>query len=194
VRVLLIDNYDSFTYNLAQYLGELGASVDVKRNDALDLEGARRLDPDAIVLSPGPGHPANQRDFGICTDILLQISPEIPTLGVCLGHQGIAHLYGGKVGRAPRPMHGKVSMVQHDGGPLYDGVPSPFQAGRYHSLVVERDAMPKELIVTASTAEGEVMGLRHRRLPIEGVQFHPESVLTPHGKTLLANFIRSARR
>jgi anthranilate synthase/aminodeoxychorismate synthase-like glutamine amidotransferase len=190
----LIDNYDSFTYNLAQYLGELGASVDVKRNDALDLEGVRRLDPDAIVLSPGPGHPANRRDFGICTDILLQISPEIPTLGVCLGHQGIAHLYGGKVGRAPRPMHGKASMVQHDGGPLYDGVPSPFQAGRYHSLVVEKDAMPKELIVTASTAEGEVMGLRHRRLPIEGVQFHPESVLTPHGKPLLANFIRSARR
>ena len=194
MKILLIDNYDSFTYNLAQYLGELGASVDVRRNDAIGLEDARRMDPDAIVLSPGPGHPSNRRDFGICSDLLLHLSSEVPTLGICLGHQGIAHFYGGRVTRAPSVMHGKVSQIEHEGTPLYDGVPSPFQAGRYHSLIVDSAAMPPELEITAKTSAGEVMGLRHRRLPIEGVQFHPESVLTPHGKVILANFLRVTRR
>jgi anthranilate synthase/aminodeoxychorismate synthase-like glutamine amidotransferase len=194
MRILLIDNYDSFTYNLAQYLGELGAAVDVRRNDALDLEGARKLNPDAIVLSPGPGHPGNRRDFGVCSDLLLKVSRDVPTLGICLGHQGIAHFYGGKVTRASNIMHGKVSMIEHKGGPLYDGIPSPFLAGRYHSLIVDPLSMPSGLEVTAHTNAGEVMGLRHRSFPIEGVQFHPESVLTPNGKVILANFIHGARR
>ena len=194
MRLLLIDNYDSFTYNLAQYLGELSASVEVRRNDSLCLEDARKLDPEAIVLSPGPGHPGNRRDFGVCADLLLHLSPEVPTLGVCLGHQGIAQCYGGRVSRSLSIMHGKTSMVEHMGTPLYDGVPSPFQAGRYHSLIVDPDSMPPRLEVTAITKEGEVMGLRHRDHPIEGVQFHPESVLTPQGKTILANFLRTARR
>jgi len=194
MRLLLIDNYDSFTYNLAQYLGELGATVEVRRNDSIDLDEVRNIDPDAIVLSPGPGHPGNRRDFGICSDILGGVSPFVPTLGVCLGHQGIAQCYGGRVVRAQRIMHGKASMVEHDSSALFDGVPSPFQAGRYHSLIVEACSLPSALKVTAVTKEGEVMGIRHREHPIEGVQFHPESVLTPQGKSILANFLRSARR
>lgn len=194
MRLLLIDNYDSFTFNLAQYLGELGARVQVARNDAIDLDGVRRMDPEAMVLSPGPGHPGNRRDFGICSELLTEVSPTVPTLGVCLGHQGIAHCYGGKVVAAPRIMHGKTSLVGHDSGGIYDGVPSPFQAGRYHSLIVDGPSLPPHLRVTASTAEGEVMGIRHRDFPIEGVQFHPESILTPQGKTILANFLRSVRR
>lgn len=194
MRLLLIDNYDSFTYNLAQYLGELGATVEVRRNDSIDLDEVRNIDPDAIVLSPGPGHPGNRRDFGICSDILGGVSPFVPTLGVCLGHQGIAQGYGGRVVRAQRIMHGKASMVEHDSSALFDGVPSPFLAGRYHSLIVEACSLPSELKVTAVTKEGEVMGIRHREHPIEGVQFHPESVLTPQGKSILANFLRSARR
>jgi anthranilate synthase component 2 len=194
MRLLLIDNYDSFTFNLAQYLGELGATVEVRRNDSIDLDEVRNIDPDAIVLSPGPGHPGNRRDFGICSDILGGVSPFVPTLGVCLGHQGIAQCYGGKVVRAQRIMHGKASMVEHDSSALFDGVPSPFQAGRYHSLIVEACSLPSALKVTAVTKEGEVMGIRHREHPIEGVQFHPESVLTPQGKSILANFLRSARR
>ena len=194
MRLLLIDNYDSFTFNLAQYLGELGATVEVRRNDSIDLDEVRNIDPDAIVLSPGPGHPGNRRDFGICSDILGGVSPFVPTLGVCLGHQGIAQCYGGRVVRAQRIMHGKASMVEHDSSALFDGVPSPFQAGRYHSLIVEACSLPSELKVTAFTKEGEVMGIRHREHPIEGVQFHPESVLTPQGKSILANFLRSARR
>jgi len=194
MRLLLIDNYDSFTYNLAQYLGELGATVEVRRNDSIDLDEVRNIDPDAIVLSPGPGHPGNRRDFGICSDILGGVSPFVPTLGVCLGHQGIAQCYGGRVVRAQRIMHGKASMVEHDSSALFDGVPSPFQAGRYHSLIVEACSLPSALKVTAVTKEGEVMGIRHREHPIEGVQFHPESVLTPQGKSILANFLRSVRR
>jgi len=194
MRLLLIDNYDSFTYNLAQYLGELGATVEVRRNDSIDLDEVRNIGPDAIVLSPGPGHPGNRRDFGICSDILGGVSPFVPTLGVCLGHQGIAQCYGGRVVRAQRIMHGKASMVEHDSSALFDGVPSPFQAGRYHSLIVEACSLPSALKVTAVTKEGEVMGIRHREHPIEGVQFHPESVLTPQGKSILANFLRSARR
>ena len=194
MRLLLIDNYDSFTYNLAQYLGELGATVEVRRNDSIDLDEVRNIDPEAIVLSPGPGHPGNRRDFGICSDILGGVSPFVPTLGVCLGHQGIAQCYGGRVVRAQRIMHGKASMVEHDSSALFDGVPSPFQAGRYHSLIVEACSLPSALKVTAVTKEGEVMGIRHREHPIEGVQFHPESVLTPQGKSILANFLRSARR
>ena len=194
MRLLLIDNYDSFTYNLAQYLGELAATVEVRRNDSIDLDEVRNIDPDAIVLSPGPGHPGNRRDFGICSDILGGVSPFVPTLGVCLGHQGIAQCYGGRVVRAQRIMHGKASMVEHDSSALFDGVPSPFQAGRYHSLIVEACSLPSALKVTAVTKEGEVMGIRHREHPIEGVQFHPESVLTPQGKSILANFLHSARR
>ena len=194
MRLLLIDNYDSFTYNLAQYLGELGATVEVRRNDSIDLDEVRNIDPDAIVLSPGPGHPGNRRDFGICSDVLMEVSPSVPSLGVCLGHQGIAQCYGGRVVRAQRIMHGKASMVEHDSSALFDGVPSPFQAGRYHSLIVEACSLPSALKVTAVTKEGEVMGIRHREHPIEGVQFHPESVLTPQGKSILANFLRSARR
>ena len=194
MRLLLIDNYDSFTFNLAQYLGELGATVEVRRNDSIDLDEVRNIGPDAIVLSPGPGHPGNRRDFGICSDILGGVSPFVPTLGVCLGHQGIAQCYGGRVVRAQRIMHGKASMVEHDSSALFDGVPSPFQAGRYHSLIVEACSLPSALKVTAVTKAGEVMGIRHREHPIEGVQFHPESVLTPQGKSILANFLRSARR
>jgi len=194
MRLLLIDNYDSFTYNLAQYLGELGATVEVRRNDSIDLDEVRNIDPEAIVLSPGPGHPGNRRDFGICSDVLMEVSPSVPSLGVCLGHQGIAQCYGGRVVRAQRIMHGKASMVEHDSSALFDGVPSPFQAGRYHSLIVEACSLPSALKVTAVTKEGEVMGIRHREHPIEGVQFHPESVLTPQGKSILANFLRSARR
>jgi len=193
MRLLLIDNYDSFVYNLSQHLSELGAEVRVVRNDAMDLRGLRRLDPDAIVISPGPGHPANPRDFGVCAEVLATMSRDIPTLGVCLGHQGIAQAYGGKVGLAGTVMHGKASPVHHDGRTIFEGLESPLLAGRYHSLIVDAH-LPSELEVSATTAQGEVMGLRHRLYPIEGVQFHPESVLTPSGKGILANFLRISSR
>jgi len=193
VNVLLVDNYDSFVYNLKDVLEELGTSTTVVRNDAIDVEGVRALGPDAIVLSPGPGLPSRRRDFGVCGDVLLSISPEVPTLGVCLGHQGIAQFYGGRVGPAPILVHGKQSLVHHDGHDLYEGLPDPFPAGRYHSFVV-LPPLPLCLELTARTDDGTIMGLRHRRLPIEGVQFHPESVLTPDGRRLMANFLRGARR
>ena len=192
--VLIIDNYDSFVYNLYQRLGELGASPVVHRNDAITLADVRRIDPDAIVLSPGPGHPANARDFGICGDVLHEISPTTPTLGVCLGHQGIGTTYGGKVGHAARLLHGKVSAVTHDGRTLFNGLPNPIVAGRYHSLAIERASLPAEVQVSATSEDGEIMAVRHRSFPIEGVQFHPESILTPEGPALLRNFLREAKR
>ncbi|MFA5314231.1 MAG: aminodeoxychorismate/anthranilate synthase component II [Methanomassiliicoccales archaeon] len=191
MKLLLLDNYDSFVYNLKQALGELGVDCTVKRNDAIGLEDIKRFDPDAIVVSPGPGHPLNGRDFGICKDVILELSPEVPTLGVCLGHQGIAALYGSKIARIDVPVHGKTSLIDHDGKGLFEGLESPMLVGRYHSLVV-RD-LSSELEAVARTKDGEIMAIRHRKYPIHGVQFHPESVLTPKGKDVLANFIRMSR-
>ena len=186
IKLLMIDNYDSFTFNLVQYLGELGAELTVKRNDAIDVSAARALKADAIVLSPGPCTP---RQAGICVPILREMAGELPILGVCLGHQCIGEAFGGKVVRAGRLMHGKTSPILHDGKTLFAGVPSPFEAIRYHSLLVERASLPECLEISAWTAEGEIMGLRHKKYPIEGVQFHPESILTQHGKQILRNFL-----
>jgi anthranilate synthase component II len=183
--LVVIDNYDSFTYNLVQYLGELGAEVKVFRNDEVTLEEIRVLSPQQIVISPGPGDPD---DGGISNDVLREFGATTPILGVCLGHQCIGQVYGGKVSRAPRLMHGKTSPVYHKGKGLFYGVPSPFQATRYHSLIVE-EPLPEVLRVTAFTREGEVMGLRHKEYPVMGVQFHPESILTEHGKRILQNFL-----
>ncbi|MGD0817366.1 MAG: aminodeoxychorismate/anthranilate synthase component II [Methanomassiliicoccales archaeon] len=191
MRILMLDNYDSFVYNLKQYVGELGPEVTVVRNDAIDIQGIRRFDPDAIMISPGPGHPAVKRDFGVCAEALTEICPAVPTLGVCLGHQGIAHHFGGTVTRAAELMHGKTSVIEHDGEGVFAGLEGSMVVGRYHSLVVSD--VPESLKVTARTADGTIMGIRHRRFPIEGVQFHPESILTPKGKDILANFIAGAR-
>jgi len=194
MKVLIIDNYDSFVYNLYQEIGEIGADPVVYRNDGIALKAVRQLAPDAIVLSPGPGHPANPRDFGVCRDILAELSPTTPTLGVCLGHQGIGTAYGGKVGHALRILHGKTSLVRHDGRTIFEGLPNPITAGRYHSLAIDRGALPQELEVSATSDDGEIMAVRHRRYPIEGVQFHPESILTPEGPGLLRNFLKEAKR
>jgi anthranilate synthase/aminodeoxychorismate synthase-like glutamine amidotransferase len=191
MNVLILDNFDSFVYNLRHELESLGAKCTVVRNDATSVREIERSRPDAIVISPGPGTPGVTRDFGVCGDVLTSVSQDVPTLGVCLGHQGIAQFYGGNVIRAS-PVHGKVSMVEHHGDGLYQGLPNPFPAGRYHSYIVDND-LPEDLEVTAKTADGTVMGLRHRHLPIEGVQFHPESVLTPHGTWVLANFLERVR-
>jgi anthranilate synthase component 2 len=188
-RVLVIDNYDSFVYNLVQYLGELGAEPVVYRNDAIDLAGVAALAPDAILVSPGPGRPA---DAGVSNDVIRTFGPRVPVLGVCLGHQCIGEVFGGRVVRAPEIMHGKTSLIHHGGRGVFAGLPNPFEATRYHSLVVAADSVPDVLEVTATTAEGVVMGLRHREHPIEGVQFHPESVLTTAGHDLLRNFLRMA--
>jgi anthranilate synthase/aminodeoxychorismate synthase-like glutamine amidotransferase len=185
--LVVIDNYDSFTYNLVQLLGELGAQPCVFRNDQVTLDELAALRPDHIVISPGPGSPD---EGGISNDVLRQLGPKTPTLGVCLGHQCLGHVYGGRVGRAPRLMHGKTSAIYHNGKGLFTGVPNPFQATRYHSLIVEEPA-PECLQVTAFTREAEVMGLRHKDYPISGVQFHPESVLTEHGKRILQNFLEN---
>ncbi len=193
MRVLVIDNYDSFTFNLVQHLGELGAEPLVFRNDALTLRDARALGPERIVLSPGPGHPEVPRDFGICLEVLRELSPEIPTLGVCLGHQGIAAAFGAAIIHAQRPIHGRSSRVYHDGRGIFRGLPQGFGAARYHSLLVEPRSLPDCLEISATTDEGEVMGLRHVRCPIEGLQFHPESILTENGKKLLANFLGVGR-
>ncbi len=193
MNVLIVDNYDSFVYNLYQRIGELGAEPTVVRNDAITLEDVRVIDPDAIVLSPGPGRPDRERDFGVCPSILRELSVATPTLGVCLGHQGIGSVFGGHVGQAARLLHGKTSEVRHDGHTIFEGLPNPFVAGRYHSLSVERGAIPEVLEVSAIAEDGEVMAVRHRRFPIEGVQFHPESILTPDGPALLANFLREAK-
>jgi len=190
LRVLIIDNFDSFVYNLAQYIGELGAETIVCRNDALTLEQAVALKPDRIVLSPGPGTPENERDFGVCKQILQQLSHKVPTLGVCLGHQGIVSTFGGRVVRAKQLMHGKTSQIKHDGKGLFKGVKNPFTATRYHSLVGERNSIPDCLEVAAVSADdGEVMSVRHVEYPIEGVQFHPESVLCEDGKLIIKNFL-----
>ncbi|MFZ1397282.1 MAG: aminodeoxychorismate/anthranilate synthase component II [Candidatus Promineifilaceae bacterium] len=183
--LVVIDNYDSFTYNLVQYLGELGQEIQVFRNDQVTLEEIRALNPDHIVISPGPGDP---NDGGISLDVLREFGPTTPIFGVCLGHQCIGQAYGGQVVRAPRLMHGKVSKVYHNGSGLFSGVPSPFNATRYHSLIVE-EPIPDDLEVTAFTSQGEVMGVRHKEFPTVGVQFHPESILTEHGKRILQNFL-----
>jgi anthranilate synthase/aminodeoxychorismate synthase-like glutamine amidotransferase len=183
--ILVIDNYDSFTYNLVQYLGELGAELAVFRNDAITPDQVERLAPSHIVISPGPGDPL---DGGVSNSIIERFYRTTPILGVCLGHQCLGHVFGGRVGRAPRLMHGKTSLIYHDGRRLFTGLPNPFEATRYHSLIVE-EPLPADLEVTAFTADGEVMGLRHKRYPVEGVQFHPESILTRHGKQILRNFL-----
>lgn len=182
----LIDNYDSFTYNLAQAFGALGVEVKVFRNDALTVEELEAMHPSYIVISPGPGDPD---DGGISMDAIRKLGAHTPTLGVCLGHQCIGQVFGGKVVRAPRLMHGKTSMVYHNTQPLFSGVPNPFEATRYHSLIVEEAALPKELKVTAFTDQGEIMGLKHTEYPIVGLQFHPESILTAFGPRILQNFL-----
>jgi anthranilate synthase/aminodeoxychorismate synthase-like glutamine amidotransferase len=192
MRLLMIDNYDSFTFNLVQYLGELGAGVDVVRNDAATIEELLRRDPAGVVISPGPGEPV---DAGISIAAVHACAERaLPLLGVCLGHQAIGAAFGGRIVRARSIMHGKVSRIDHDGRGLFAGVVSPIEATRYHSLVVEEASCPAVLEITARTADGEIMGLRHRHLPIEGVQFHPESILTAEGKRLLANFLGTCRR
>ena len=188
-RVLLVDNYDSFTYNLVQELGELGADPVVYRNDAIDVDGIRALAPDALIISPGPGRP---EEGGISLEVVARLGGDIPILGVCLGHQVIGQAFGARVGRAHELMHGKASQIFHTGVGVFADLPNPFEATRYHSLVVERPTVPDVLEVTAETADGLVMGLRHRDLPIEGVQFHPESILTPSGPSLLSNFLAAA--
>lgn len=194
MRVLVIDNYDSFVYNLVQYIGELGGNPVVYRNNEITLRQALKLRPDKIVISPGPGTPEDIRYFGVCTDILLRMSCEVPTLGVCLGHQGIISVFGGKIVRAKKLMHGKTSLIKHDGNGVYRDVENPFVATRYHSLVGDRATMPSCLKITAeSLDDGEVMGVRHVKYPIEGVQFHPESILTTVGKTFLKNFLEGYR-
>ena len=183
--ILLLDNYDSFTFNLAQYLGELGAPPLVRRNDEITLDEVRELRPDRIVISPGPGRP---EDAGITVALIRELGPTVPLLGVCLGHQGIGLAFGGSVIRAPVPMHGKISSVEHDGAGIFKGVATPLAAGRYHSLVIA-DPVPDELEACAHAEDGTIMGVRHRRFPVHGVQFHPESVLTGSGHQLLRNFL-----
>jgi para-aminobenzoate synthetase component 2 len=184
--LLVIDNYDSFTYNLVQYLGELGESIEVRRNDQVTVEQIQAMKPDRVLISPGPGRP---RDAGITMEAIETLAGKLPILGVCLGHQAIGQVFGGRVVRAPRLFHGKSSIVQHDGKTIFDGLENPFPAGRYHSLIVERETLPAELEISARTPNGTIMGLRHRKLKIEGVQFHPESIMTTEGKKLLKNFL-----
>jgi anthranilate synthase/aminodeoxychorismate synthase-like glutamine amidotransferase len=184
--LLLIDNYDSFTYNLYQYLAEMGVDVQVRRNDQVTLDEIEAMQPDQIVISPGPCTPV---EAGISCQVIETFGPRIPLLGVCLGHQAIGQVYGGRVIRAPEPMHGKTSLIYHEGQGVLRGLPHPFEANRYHSLIVERSSVPPELEITAETADGLVMGLRHHTYPVEGVQFHPESIMTPAGKDLLRNFL-----
>ena len=184
--ILLIDNYDSFTYNIAQYLGELGATVRVVRNDAITIAAISKLKPRAIVISPGPGNPD---EAGISLEVIRSLAGKFPILGVCLGHQAIAQAFGGRVIRASRLMHGKLSSVFHNGKGMYQGMPKPFQATRYHSLIVEKRSLPACLRITSETDDGVIMGLRHRKHQVEGVQFHPESIMTQDGKRLLANFL-----
>jgi anthranilate synthase component II len=187
--ILLIDNYDSFTFNLFHYLGGLGADVAVHRNDKITVRDALAAEPEAIVLSPGPCTPD---DAGICLDLIKQASPEIPILGVCLGHQAIGQAFGGKVVRAPVPVHGKLSEVRHTGGSVFRGINAPFKATRYHSLVVDRKSFPHDLAVTAEADDDLVMGLAHKNLPVHGVQFHPESIASEHGYLILQNFLELA--
>jgi para-aminobenzoate synthetase component 2 len=184
--ILVIDNYDSFTYNLVQYLGEMGAELDVRRNDQITLGEVARMAPTQIVISPGPGTPD---EAGITLDLIREFGPRVPIFGVCLGQQAIGQALGGKVIRAEKLMHGKTSPVYHEGAGVFAGLPSPFEATRYHSLIVERETLPDVLEITAHTDDGEIMGLKHKTWPLEGVQFHPEAVLTEHGKQILRNFL-----
>ncbi|MCK9364837.1 MAG: aminodeoxychorismate/anthranilate synthase component II [Syntrophales bacterium] len=184
--ILMIDNYDSFTYNLVQYISQLGGEVEVHRNDAITIAQIEALQPEAIVVSPGPCSP---EQAGISVAVIRRFHQELPILGVCLGHQAIGQAFGGRVIRAKRVMHGKTSPIANDGRTIFAGLANPFTAGRYHSLIVERDSLPDCLEISAETAEGEIMGLRHRSLPIEGIQFHPESILTPSGKRIIRNFL-----
>ena len=184
--LILIDNYDSFAFNLVHYLGELGAMVRVHRNDKITTSAIAAADPDAIVLSPGPCTP---KEAGICLELIAAVAGSIPILGVCLGHQAIGDAFGGRVVRAPTPVHGKLSEIRHRGGSIFRGLNAPFMATRYHSLVVERESLPDELTVTADTEDGLVMGLAHKRLPVHGVQFHPESIASEHGHLMLQNFL-----
>ncbi|MGC2239832.1 MAG: aminodeoxychorismate/anthranilate synthase component II [Acidimicrobiia bacterium] len=190
-RVLLVDNYDSFTYNVVQSLRILGAEVIVRTNDHISLEDAREIEPTHLVISPGPGRP---EAAGVSVELITGMLDQLPILGVCLGHQAIAAALGGKVDHAEELRHGKSSPVYHDSATIYAGLPSPFEAGRYHSLAVQEADLPSELVVTAFTSDGVIMGVRHRELPVEGVQFHPESVLTPHGDLLLRNFLDLGER
>jgi anthranilate synthase/aminodeoxychorismate synthase-like glutamine amidotransferase len=189
--ILLIDNYDSFTYNLVQYLGELGATCEVYRNDRIDLAAIQRKGPQHLVISPGPGTP---EEGGVSQEALLRTAGQFPILGVCLGHQCIGSAFGGRIVRAGRLMHGKSSPIYHDGKTIYRGLPNPFQAIRYHSLLVERKSLPRCLKISAETEEGEIMGVRHKKFAIEGVQFHPESIMTQGGKTILKNFLEMEGR
>jgi anthranilate synthase/aminodeoxychorismate synthase-like glutamine amidotransferase len=189
--ILMIDNYDSFTYNLVQYLGQLGEEVTVRRNDEITLVEIEAMKPEAIFLSPGPCSP---EQAGITCDVVRTFHTRIPIMGVCLGHQAIGHSFGGRVVRAGRIMHGKTSPILHDGRTIFKGLASPFPAGRYHSLLVERETLPDCLEISAQTEEGEIMGLRHKRWPVEGIQFHPESILTPGGKRIIGNFLKMLDR
>jgi len=185
--ILMIDNYDSFTYNLVQYLGELGAEVIVFRNDKITIPEIERLNPEKIVISPGPCTP---KEAGISVEVIKHFAGKIPIFGVCLGHQSIGVAFGGRIVRAKNLMHGKTSLIFHDGKTIFEGIPNPFEATRYHSLVIEKESLPEELVITAWTEDGEIMGVRHKRYIIEGVQFHPESILTRHGHDILRNFLR----
>ncbi len=190
MRVLIVDNYDSFVYNLAQYIGANGHQVVVKRNDQINPEQARKLRPDRVVISPGPGTPANPRSFGCSASIIQSLGSDTPTLGVCLGHQGIVYAFGGRIVHAGKLRHGKTSPIRHDSRGIFRGIPNPFNATRYHSLVAERRSLPDQLTVTAESLDDhEIMGVRHKELPIEGVQFHPESILTSQGRQLIRNFL-----
>jgi len=194
MKVLIIDNFDSFVYNLAQYAGKLGAEPIVRRTNEMTLSSVKRLKPDKIIISPGPGTPDDPRYFGISGDVIRQVSCKVPTLGVCLGHQGIAWAFGGKVVPAKRLMHGKTSLIRHETDGIFEGVPSPLQATRYHSLVCEKRSFPPCLEITAeSLDDSEIMGLRHREYPIYGIQFHPESILTLDGITIMKNFIEEVQ-
>jgi len=194
MRILVVDNYDSFVYNIAQRLGELKVQPTVLRNDKITINSIKSIDPDAIVISPGPGHPADKKYFGICTDIIARLGPRIPILGVCLGHQGIVHAFGGKVINAKKVRHGKTSIIQYTSGKLFDQVSNPFKATRYHSLVADKKIPPCLEVTARALDDGEIMGIRHRQYLIEGVQFHPESVLTKQGPKILFNFISMVKR
>jgi anthranilate synthase component 2 len=189
-RILILDNYDSFVFNLYQAVGEIGGSAPtVLRNDAADIEQITAFDPTHIIVSPGPGDPRRMKYFGACRDVIVELGPTVPLLGVCLGHQGIAAAFGGEVVRGPVPTHGKTSLIVHDSEGVFQGIASPMEAMRYHSLVVSKEGLPGDLQVTATTPDGVVMGVRHRTHPIHGVQFHPESIGTPAGRELIANFL-----
>ena len=193
MKVLIIDNYDSFVYNLAQYVGEVADEVVVRRNDKINASSVLELSPDRIIISPGPGTPADPKYFGACTSILREASRKIPILGVCLGHQGIVHSFGGRIKRAKTLRHGKTSLIKHDGKGVFHGLKNPFEATRYHSLVADPKSLPKSLEVSArSTDDNEIMGVRHREYPIDGIQFHPESILTLQGHQIINNFLLQA--